>query len=175
MTQEVIINKIVIPLIIILVGMLIYLIIKGIISKAFKIGKRRYKDNKLNTIESLIKAIVKYFIVLVCALIILERYGIDTKSIITSLGIAGAALALAMQDFLKDFVAGISIVLENQFAIGDFVKIGDFMGTISSFSLKTTRIKAWTGEEKIINNHLITEVINYTHNNNFAFVDVSLP
>ena len=80
-----------------------------------------------------------------------------------------------MQDFLKDFVAGITIVAENQFAIGDIIKIGDFMGTVTSFTLKTTRIKAWTGEEKIINNHLISEVINYTHHNSIAIVDVSLP
>ena len=175
MTNETIINKIIIPLVIIVVGFIIYLILKGILNKAFKLRAKRFKDNKYNTIEALIKGIIKYFIMLVCALMILEKYGIDTKSIITSLGIVGAAVALAMQDFLKDFVAGITIVAENQFAIGDIIKIGDFMGTVTSFTLKTTRIKAWTGEEKIINNHLISEVINYTHHNSIAIVDVSLP
>lgn len=175
MDRNTLINKVIVPLIIVVVGMLIYFILKGVVSKAFKLGKKRYKSNKYNTIEALIKTIIKYFIVLICLLIILDKYGIDTKSIITSLGIAGVALSLAMQDFLKDFVAGISIVLEDQYAIGDVVKIGNFMGTVSSFTLKTTRIKAWTGEEKIINNHLVTEVINYTHNNNLAIVDVSLP
>ena len=175
MNNETIINKIIIPLVIIVVGFIIYIILKGILNKTFKLRAKRFKDNKYNTIEALIKGIIKYFIMLVCALMILEKYGIDTKSIITSLGIVGAAVALAMQDFLKDFVAGITIVAENQFAIGDVIKIGDFMGTVTSFTLKTTRIKAWTGEEKIINNHLISEVINYTHHNSIAIVDVSLP
>ena len=175
MNKEFIINKIVIPLVIILISTIVYLILKKILNKAFKFRAKKIKDNKYNTIEALVKGIVKYFIVIVCTLIILERYGIDTKSIITSLGIVGAAIALAMQDFLKDFVAGITIVLENQYAIGDIIKVGDFMGTVTSFSLKTTRIKAWTGEEKIMNNHLISEVINYTHNNSIAVVDVGLP
>ena len=175
MSKETIISKIIVPLVIVLIGVLVHFIVKSIIIKAFKIRSQHRKDNKYKTIESLAKGISKYFIVLVCALMILDKYGIDTKSIITSLGIVGAAIALAMQDFLKDFVAGISIVAENQFAIGDLVKIGDFLGTVTNFTLKTTRIKAWTGEEKIIGNHLITEVINYTHNNSIAFVDVGLP
>lgn len=175
MDKKFIINKIVIPLIIIVVSIIIYFILKKILNKAFKFRAKKIKGNKYNTIEALVKGIVKYFIVIVCVLMILERYGIDTKSIITSLGIVGAAIALAMQDFLKDFVAGITIVLENQFAIGDIIKVGDFMGTVTSFTLKTTRIKAWTGEEKILNNHLISEVINYTHNNSIAIVDVGLP
>ena len=175
MNNEIIINKIIIPLIIILVGFIIYQVIKGVLNRAFKIRYKKLKDNKYNTIESLIKGLVKYFILIICVLMILEQYSIDTKSIITSLGIVGAAIALAMQDFLKDFVAGITIVVENQYAIGDLIKVGDFLGTVTSFSLKTTRIKAWTGEEKILNNHLITEVINYTHNNSIAVVDIGLP
>lgn len=174
MDKTTIINKIIIPIAIVLIGVLIHFIVKNIITKAFKF-RNKNKNNRYKTIEALAKTICKYFIVIICALMILDKYGIDTKSIITSLGIVGAAVALAMQDFLKDFVAGISIVGENQFAIGDLVKIGDFMGTVTSFTLKTTRIKAWTGEEKIISNHLIGEVINYTHNNSIAYVDVGLP
>lgn len=174
MDRTTIINKIIVPIAIILVGILMHIVIKGVITKAFKL-RNKTKNNRYKTIEALAKTISKYFIIIICALMILDKYGIDTKSIITSLGIVGAAVALAMQDFLKDFVAGISIVGENQFAIGDLVKIGDFLGTVTSFTLKTTRIKAWTGEEKIISNHLIGEVINYTHNNSLAYVDVSLP
>ena len=143
MDRTTIINKIIVPIAIILVGILIHIVIKGVITKAFKL-RNKTKNNRYKTIEALAKTISKYFIIIICALMILDKYGIDTKSIITSLGIVGAAVALAMQDFLKDFVAGISIVGENQFAIGDLVKIGDFMGTVTSFTLKTTRIKAWT-------------------------------
>lgn len=169
-----VLNQIIKPLIIVLVSLIIYNVIKKMLNKMFIIRAKRFKGNKYNTLEALLRNIIKYFIILVCSLMILEIYGVDTKSIITSLGVAGAALALAMQDFLKDFVAGMTIVLENQYAIGDTIKIGDFMGTVTDFSLKTTRIKAWTGEEKILANHLVTEVINYTHNNSLAVVDVGV-
>lgn len=175
MNKEIIISKIVVPIVTLVCGIVLYTIIKHILNRAFKLGAKKFKDNKYNTVQALVNIIVKYFILIVVCVIILGIYGIDTKSIVTSLGIAGAALALAMQDLIKDFVSGISIVLENTFAIGDLVKIGDFTGIVTSFTLKTTRIKAWTGEEKIISNHFITEIINYTHNNNLAYVDVSLP
>lgn len=170
-----ILNQCIKPLVIVLVGIILYDIIKKMLNRMFKIRASRFKNNKYNTLESLIRNIIKYFIILICALMILEIYNVDTKSIITSLGVAGAALALALQDFLKDFVAGMTIVLENQFAIGDTIKVGDFTGEVTSFSLKTTRIKAWTGEEKIMANHLVTEVINYTHHNSMAVLDIGIP
>ena len=59
MTNETIINKIIIPLVIIVVGFIIYLILIGILNKALKLRAKRFKDNKYNTIEALIKGIRK--------------------------------------------------------------------------------------------------------------------
>ena len=89
---------------------------------------------------------------------ILDVYGIDTKSILASLGVFTAVLALALQDILKDFVAGITIMLEGQYRIGDTITVNSFKGEVISLTLKTTRVKAYTGEIKIFANRNISEV-----------------
>lgn len=167
-----ILKKLIIPAIIIVASILIYTIIAIMINKIFLRNKKT--NNRYKTLVSLIKTVCKYFIVVVSGTMILDHFGVDTKSIVTSLGIVGVVTGLALQDLLKDFVAGISIVLENQFAIGDIVTIDGFKGTVTMFTLKTTRIKSLTGEEKIIANHLISSVVNHTHNNSIAVVDVSV-
>lgn len=166
-------KKLIVPVIIIIASVIIYLIAKAMISKIFK-SKPKYLNNRYKTIISLVRNIVKSFIVVVSGTMVLDHFGVDTKSIVTSLGIIGIVTGLALQDLLKDFVAGVSIVVENQYALGDIVTIDGFKGVVTLFNLKTTRIKAWTGEEKIIANHLITTVINHTHNNSIAVVDVSV-
>ena len=76
-------------------------------------------------------------------------------------GITAAIIGLAFQDIAKDFLAGISIVLEDQFEIGDTIEINDFRGEVVAFGLRTTRVKNYKGATKIIANHMINEVTNY--------------
>lgn len=172
--EKILTKEIIAPILIVLIGLIIYNVVKKMLDKAFEIRAKRYKNNRYKTLASLIRNVVKYLMIVICAVMVLDVFGIDTKSIITSLGVVGVVTGLAMQDFLKDFVAGITIVLENQYAIGDLVTIGGFKGTVNAFTLKTTRIKAWTGEEKIIANHLVTDVINHTHHDSLAILDVNV-
>lgn len=128
----------------------------------------------MQTIISICINLVKFFIIIVAIIAILDVYGIDTKSILASLGVFSAVLALALQDILKDFVAGISIIIEGQFRLGDTVTIGGFKGEVISLSLKSTRLKAYTGEIKIISNRNIVEVINHSLSKSLAVVDVGV-
>ena len=79
-------------------------------------------------ISDLVTNIVKYFIIVIVFLIILEIFGVDTKALIASLGVLGLVAGLAVQDTLKDFIAGITIIVEDQYEIGDWVKINNFKG-----------------------------------------------
>lgn len=174
MMDKILIKEIIAPIFIVLIGFLIYSIIKKAIKKMFEIKTKKEKNNRYNTIAAIVRNIFKYLIILICFVMILDVFGIDTKSIVASVGVVGVVAGLALQDFLKDFIAGMTIIFENQYAIGDVVTISGFKGTVTGFTLKTTRIKAWTGEEKIIANHLVTDIINYNHFNSLAIVDVSI-
>ena len=73
----------------------------------FKFKKNAKTDKKRVTIISVLKNLIKYFIAIIVILAILSVYGVDTTSIIASLGIVGVVLGLACQDIAKDFLAGI--------------------------------------------------------------------
>ena len=166
-------KEIIAPMIIILVCTVLCAVSKKIIYAIFKnFIKKEAKRQK--TILNLIDNVVKFIIASFGILIILEVYGIDTKSLVASLGIVGLVTGLALQDLLKDFIVGISIIFEGQFSIGDWVKINDFSGEVMPSSLRITKLKAYTGEVKIIYNRNITEVINYSQENSNLVLDIGV-
>lgn len=170
--EKILIKEIINPIIIILICIVIYRIFKLIITRTFSIGKERKISPKQKTLLGLINNMVKYFLILVAVLLILEIYGVNTKSLLASLGIAGVVVGLAIQDTLKDFIAGAFIIFDNQYQIGDTVTINDFKGEVISLGMKNTKIKAYTGEVKIVSNREITQVINHSLSNSLAIVDV---
>lgn len=166
-------KEIIAPIIIIVVCTLLCILSKKIIYKVFK-HIVKASDGKQKTILNLIDNIIKFVIVIIGILLILEVYGIDTKSLVTSLGVVGLVAGLALQDLLKDFIVGVSIIFEGQFSIGDWVSINGFKGEVIPSNLRTTKLKAYTGEIKIIYNRNITEITNYSSSNSNLIVDVSV-
>ena len=127
---------------------------------------------RVNTTLSLINNCLKYIVIFLTVLLILNSFGINVSSILAGLGIVAAVLTLAFQDLAKDFIAGISIVMEDQFEIGDNVMINGFRGDVIAMGLKTTRIKDYKGAVQIISNHMITEVTNYSLNPSLAEINI---
>lgn len=162
------------PIITIILGIIIYNIGASIIKKINKIENKHIDNKKKGTIVSLIKNIYKYIIVIIVILIVLNIFGVNTTSILASLGVVGVVFGLAFQDIIKNLLSGISIVLDNKYSIGDNVLINDFRGEVISFGLQTTKIKAWTGEVLIINNSSITNIINYSMNETNLVIDVGV-
>ena len=167
------------PILYILIGYLTYKLIDRVIEKSFtkhtfKTLKDRHNQKRLETIKTLISNLLKYLIIIFVVLAILSLYGINVKSILAGVGITAAIVGLACQDIAKDLLAGIFIVAEDQYEIGDTIEIDGFMGEVVFIGLKTTRIKDYKGRVKIISNHTITEVINYNLNYSLAIVEVSV-
>ena len=164
-------KKFLLPIVYIILGMIIYSLVKIVINK---ISKNKYMDKKKITIISLIKNIVKYLIFIFIILGILSVFGVDTTSIIASIGIAGVIIGLAFQDIVADFLAGIFIIFDNQFKIGDTISINDFKGEVVSFGLMSTKIKAASGEVKIIGKSSFNELINYSINNKIYYINIDV-
>lgn len=158
-------DKFYLPIIYILVGIIIYNVFSYIVTRASKVNLKTKKLEKVEkrkvTMISLVKNIIKYAIGIFVILAILEVYGMDTTKIIASLGIMGAVIGLAFQDIIKDLIAGFFIIFDNEYSVGDYVKINDFTGEVIAIGMKTTKIKAYTGEVKIISNSSFHEVVNY--------------
>lgn len=172
--EKFLIKEIIAPIIIIIVATILCIVSQRIISRMFKFRVGKKNEKKQNTIQMVITNIVRYLIIIIAILMILEVFGVDTKSLVASLGIVGVVFGLALQDTLKDFLSGFNIIIENQFDIGDNIKIGAFKGEVINLGLKTTKIKAFTGEVLIVSNRNIVEVINYSMNNSLALVDIPI-
>ena len=162
------------PIITVIICILLIIISKRVIYRIFNFKSARINDRKKKTILNLIGNIVKLIIILIGLLVILEVYGIDTKSLVASLGVVGLVVGLALQDLLKDLIIGMSIIFEGQYSIGDWVSINGFKGEILPSNLRTTKLKAYTGEIKIISNRNITELINYTMEKTNLIIDVDV-
>ena len=148
----------------------IYFLNKALNNKHLKNKNKK----RVKTTLSIINNCLKYIIIFLTILVILNNYGINVSSILAGLGIVAAVLTLAFQDLAKDFIAGISIVMEDQFEIGDNVMINGFRGDVIAMGLKTTRIRDYKGAVQIIANHMITEVTNYSLNPSLAEVTIAV-
>lgn len=82
----------------------------------------------------------------------LANLGIEIGPLLAGLGVGGIAVALALQNVLGDLFASLSIVLDKPFVIGDFIIVGDMLGTVERVGLKTTRVRSLSGEQLIFAN-----------------------
>lgn len=179
MLEKVLIPQVYLPIIYICIAILVNGTVKRIINRIIKnkqesLNKNSYNYKKTETFKVLVTNLMKYTIILFLILAILTVYGVNVTSVLAGLGIVGVVVGLALQDFAKDIIAGVSIILENQYAIGDIISVGDFKGEVIFLGLKTTRIKNWEGQVKILANRNINEVINYSMENSLAIVDISV-
>lgn len=172
--ENILTKEVITTICIILFAFLFYIAIKQLITRVFLKKARRRSNKKALTLLTILTNVVKYIILAIALLMILATWGVDTKALIASLGVAGAVAGLAMQDMLKDFIGGADILTEDQFKVGDNIEIKGFRGNVIYLGMKITKIRAYTGEVKIIANRNINEVINYSVMPAVCVVDVGL-
>ncbi len=166
-------KEIITPTLTILFSIIIYLVLKKIIRRIFAIKKIENKRRK--TVISIFTNIIKYGIIIFSFLIILDSLGVDTKTIIASLGIVGLVIGMSFQDIIRDFIAGMFIIMENQYVVGDHVTIGGFKGKVVSFGLKTTKVLSYAGELKTIPNRYVDQSSNHSVEKPTMTLDIPLP
>ena len=101
--------------------------------------------------------IVKFAIWSFAAIFFLDNLGFKISTVIAGLGIGGVAIALAAQAVLKDLFSYFSIIFDRPFEVGDFIIVGDLLGTIEHIGIKTTRIRSLGGEQLIFSNSDLTD------------------
>ena len=120
------------------------------------LGKKQEDPSLVRSLEGMFKAI-KFLIWALAVIILLDNLGYKVSTLIAGLGIGGIAVAIAAQALLKDFFSYFSIVFDRPFKLGDFIIIGDFMGTVEHIGIKTTRIRSLGGEQVIFSNTDLTD------------------
>lgn len=116
------------------------------------------KEGEQNVgIIKLLSSVAKIILWLGAVVLILSNIGYDVTSLIAGLGIGGIAIALALQNILGDLFSSLAIYFDKPFKVGDFVVLGDQMGTVKKIGIKTTRIQTPQGEELVVSNSELTK------------------
>lgn len=134
----------------------------------------RNNERRQITIVKLLQSVLSYLVYFSAIMAILSAVNIQIAGLIAGAGIASVAIAFGAQNLVKDVITGFFIILEDQFSVGDYVKIGTAEGTVMEIGLRTTKLKGNTGELFILPNGSIAEVINYSINNSKAMIDMQV-
>ena len=148
------------------------IILKLIVRKLIKTvddGDDTYTSQKEKRAETLGHVIIttgNIIIYAVILLMVLGLFGIDITPILAGAGVIGLAIGFGAQSLVKDFVSGLFILVENQYGIGDRVKIGSFEGVVIRITMRSTSLKNDEGKTYHISNGSIKDVINMGHPKN---------
>ncbi len=126
--------------IVILISILIYELLNRLIFKKAK-GKNSKLSNRNKTYLRVFSSFIRYVLIAITILAVLQINGINVESILAGAGIIGIVVGFAVQDALKDIIRGMTILTDRYFQVGDVVQYGEIMGKVISTSLNTTKIE----------------------------------
>lgn len=124
------------------------------------------KEQRAETLGHIIITTGSIVIYTIILLMILSLFGIDIRPILAGAGVIGLAIGFGAQSLVKDFVSGLFILVENQYGIGDKVKISSFEGKVIRITMRSTVLKNDEGQTYYISNGLIKDVTNLSQNKN---------
>lgn len=117
---------------------------------------------RIQTLDSITKAIISVGVIVVAVIMVLSELGINTAPLIASAGVLGIALGFGAQSLVKDFSSGLFIIADNQYRVGDVVKVNNVAGVVEAIALRTTVIRAFDGTQYHVPNGSIGVTANMT-------------
>src|SRR6185369_1325553 len=117
---------------------------------------------RIDTLDQLAGNVLRFFIVIIAGLMILRGFDLDIGPAIAGLGIVGIAVGFGAQQFVRDYLNGALILVENQFSKGDVVRIAGVSGTVEDFSLRRTTLRDLDGVVHSVPNGEIKVASNLT-------------
>ncbi|MCT9933847.1 mechanosensitive ion channel family protein [Planotetraspora sp. A-T 1434] len=133
------------------------------------------RRQRAETMGSVLRSLASVVILGTAALMILARLGVELAPLLTSVGIIGVAVGFGAQELVKDFIAGMFMLLEDQYGVGDVIDTGMASGTVEAVTLRITRLRDADGKVWYVRNGTITRVGNESQGWSRALVDVPVP
>jgi len=146
-------------------------------------GTHDERANRLLTLQGLARSAVQYALLFVLVIMLLDAVGTNVAGIITTASIGGVAVGLGAQRLIRDVISGFFIIIEDQFAVGDYVTISGQAGSLAgsgasglveSLDMRITRILDDSGKKWIIANGDITAVINHSRTQVESSIDIGI-
>jgi len=119
-------------------------------------------SNRLKTLSGLTRSIAGYLLIFILIIMLLDAVGANVTGLITTAGVGGLAIGIGAQRLVKDVISGFFMIIEDQYAVGDYVTIGTAVGVVEDLSLRITRIRDDQGKLWILPNGEINAVVNHS-------------
>ena len=132
-------------------------------------------SQKGETLCRLAENLLEYVIVIAALFYILSFLGVDTNTLLASVGLMSLAVSLGAKDLTADILAGISIIFENDYQVGDIVSVNNFRGVVQEIGVRSMKIRSDDNNVLIINNHEIHNVINMSRYTSTFVADFDVP
>lgn len=129
---------------------------------------------RADTIGQVLGSVVGTVVALVAGLLVLGELGINLAPLLAGAGIAGIAIGFGAQSLVRDFLAGLFVVIEDQYGVGDVIDAGEASGTVEAVTLRSTRLRDAAGTVWHIPNGVITRVGNQSQRWARAIVDIAV-
>lgn len=162
---------------IIILAAIVVRVAKVLIRKTFAVrikGPLKYNERRQQTMSKLLENIIAYVVYFMAIIAVLSAFTIDITGLIAGAGVLGLAIGFGAQNLVRDIITGFFIIFEDQFSVGDYVRIGQAEGTVEEIGLRTTKVKGFTGELFIFPNGNVTDVVNFSIHNSIAVVDINI-
>ncbi|WP_328808018.1 mechanosensitive ion channel family protein [Nonomuraea antri] len=130
------------------------------------------RKQRAETMGSVLKHVASIVILGTAVLTVLDRLTIPIAPLLTSVGILGVAIGFGAQELVKDFIAGMFMLLEDQYGVGDVIDAGAAVGTVEAVTLRITRLRDVDGRVWYVRNGTITRVGNESQGWSRAYLDV---
>ena len=122
----------------------------------------------------LLGSLIQYACAIAAALMVLNTLGVDTMEIVAGLGILGLIIGLGAEELVADILAGMFIVFERLYDVGDIIVVDEFRGTVKEVGIRTTQIEDIGGNVLVVRNSEIGSFINMTDKLSIANCDVQI-
>ena len=161
----------------VLIQSIIYVVIIYAVCKLIRIifRAKMEKSDRAKTVITLLDGLVKYACAIAIIIFVLQAVGVNSTAIFASVGILTLVIGLGCQSLIADVVAGMFIIFENEYNVGEIIIVGDFRGTVTEIGIRDTTIMDAAGNISSINNSEISSVINLSRELSLAVVDCEFP
>ncbi len=129
---------------------------------------------KTRGLLTILISVIKYAAVIVWLFFVLSSFGVDTAVILAGIGIVSLIVGLAIQPLLSDIIAGLFIVFEDVFSVGDVIVADGFRGVVKEIGMRHTQIVDDGGNIKVINNSDIRSMVNMTNQLSLAVIEIGI-
>lgn len=157
-------------------GKILLFVVARLVRRAVRTARFKTEKDEVqreDTIISILTAALEVIVFIVAALMILGEIGVNIAPLLAGAGVAGVALGFGAQSMVKDYLAGIFIVTENQYRVGDVLRVNqDVAGIVEHISLRATVLRDMDGQVHYVPNGTITIATNMTME--FAQVDLDV-